>query len=252
MAKLVDIVKWCDQTLQSHQFKDYCPNGLQIEGCTEVETLVSSVTASLSAIEATLDLKADALIVHHGYFWKGEPSPLTGLKGKRIKQLMQADVSLIAYHLPLDAHTTLGNNAALADLLGIHITAALDPQERFPIGNIGTLSQPLSPQDFASLLAQKLGQVPVHIATDKESIQTIGFCTGAAQDFLYKAAQAGCDAYLSGEVSERTFHEAQEYHLDYFAAGHHATERYGIQRLAEAVAKTFNLSYQYIELNNPI
>ncbi len=252
MAKLIDLVQWCDQTLQAHQFKDYCPNGLQIEGKAEVNHIVSSVTASLSAIEAALDLKADALMVHHGYFWKGEPSPLTGLKGKRIKQLMQANMSLIAYHLPLDAHTEFGNNAALADILGITITGALDPSERYPVGNVGMLAQPLSPENFIQLLTDQLGQAPIHIATGKTAIQKIGFCTGAAQDFLYKAAQADCDAYLSGEVSERTFHEAKEYAVDYFAAGHHATERFGIQRLAEQLAKTFNLQYQYIELGNPI
>lgn len=165
---------------------------------------------------------------------------------------MQADISLIAYHLPLDAHTELGNNAALADLLGIRITGALDQGERYPIGNVGILSEPLSPDDFSHLLSTTLGQVPVHIATHKKTIQKIGFCTGAAQDFLYKAAQEGCDAYLSGEISERTYHEAREYGLDYFAAGHHATERYGIQRLAEALVQEFKLKYDYIELNNPI
>ncbi|TXJ07030.1 MAG: Nif3-like dinuclear metal center hexameric protein [Acinetobacter sp.] len=252
MAKLSEIVKWCDDTLQAQQFKDYCPNGLQIEGKAEVGHIVSSVTASLHAIEAALDLNADALMVHHGYFWKGEPSPLTGLKGKRIKQLMQADISLIAYHLPLDAHPQLGNNAVLADMLGVSITGALDLHERYPIGNVGHFKQPLTPAQFAQLLTEKLGQSPIHIATGKNKIEKIGFCTGAAQDFLYKAAALDCDAYLSGEVSERTYHEAQEYGIDYFAAGHHATERYGIQHLGQALAKQFNLSYQYIELPNPI
>ncbi|KAA8735482.1 Nif3-like dinuclear metal center hexameric protein [Acinetobacter qingfengensis] len=252
MAQLQQLIQWCDQTLQSAQFKDYCPNGLQIEGKQEVQYLVSSVTASLQAVEAALDLKADALIVHHGYFWKGEPSPLTGLKGKRIKQLLQADISLIAYHLPLDAHPQLGNNAALAALLGIKITGALDPSESHPIGNVGTLAQPLSSEQFVKLLTDKLGQVPIHIDTHKSVIKKIGFCTGAAQDFLYKAATLTCDAYLSGEISERTFHEAHEYGLDYFAAGHHATERFGIQHLGKALAKQFDLQYDYIELNNPI
>lgn len=252
MANLNEIVTWCDTTLQAQQFKDYCPNGLQIEGKSEVQHLVSCTTASLYAIEAALDLKADALIVHHGYFWKGEPSQLIGLKGKRIKQLMQADVSLIAYHLPLDAHTELGNNKALADLLGIKLTGALDLSERFPIGNIGELAHAISPEEFALLLETKLGQKPLHIASGKTKVQKIGFCTGGAQDFLYKAAALNCDAYLSGEVSERTYHEALEYGVDYYAAGHHATERYGIQRLAEAVATHFSLQHHYIELNNPV
>ena len=252
MAKLTDLLKWCDDTLQTHQFKDYCPNGLQIEGKAEVNILVSSTTASLQAIEQALDLKADALIVHHGYFWKGEPSQLIGLKGKRVKQLMQADVSLIGYHLPLDAHTTLGNNKALADLLGIQITGPLDPSERFPIGNIGELAAPISAQDFAQIIAKQLGQQPLHIAAHQQLIKKIGFCTGGAQDYLYKAAALECDAYISGEVSERTYHEALEYGVDYFAAGHHATERYGIQRLATALAEHFNLQHHYVELNNPV
>lgn len=252
MAKLNDLIQWCDSTLQTHQFKDYCPNGLQIEGKSEVHTLISSTTASLAAIEQALDLKADALIVHHGYFWKGEPSPLTGIKGKRIKQLMQADISLIAYHLPLDAHITLGNNKALADLLEITITGPLDPTERYPIGNIGELETAISPEAFAQHLEQKLGHKPLHIASAKSEIKTIGFCTGGAQDFLYKAAALNCDAYISGEVSERTYHEALEYNIDYFAAGHHATERYGIQRLAAALAQQFELKHHYIELNNPV
>lgn len=252
MADLNEIVAWCDKTLQAQQFKDYCPNGLQIEGKSQVDTIVSSTTASLHAIETALDLKADALIVHHGYFWKGEPSQLTGLKGKRVKQLMQADVSLIAYHLPLDAHTEFGNNKALADLLGIKITGALDLSERFPIGNVGELANAISPEKFAQLLTQKLGQAPLHIASGKAEIQKIGFCTGGAQDFLYKAAALECDAYLSGEVSERTYHEALEYGVDYFAAGHHATERYGIQRLADALAVHFGLTHHYVELNNPV
>lgn len=252
MAKLTDLIKWCDETLQSHQFKDYAPNGLQIEGKPEIEILVSSTTASLQAIECALDLKADALIVHHGYFWKGEPSPLIGLKGKRVKQLMQADISLIGYHLPLDAHTELGNNKALADLLGISITGALDPSERFPIGNIGELEQAISPKEFAKRIEEALGQKPLHISNEKASIKKIGFCTGGAQDYLYKAAALNCDAYISGEVSERTYHEALEYGVDYFAAGHHATERYGIQRLASGLAEQFKLQHHYIELNNPV
>lgn len=252
MANLQDMVAWCDRRLASHQFKDYCPNGLQIEGTPEVSNLVSAVTASLTAIEAAIDLKADALIVHHGYFWKGEPSPLTGLKGKRIRQLIQKNISLIAYHLPLDAHPQLGNNAALADVLNIRIQGPLDATEKWPIGNVGMLDEPLAPEVFAQLLQEKLFQPAIHIATGKALIQTIGFCTGAAQDFLSKAAALNCDAYLSGEVSERTFHEAHEYGIDYFAAGHHATERYGIQRLASELAQQFNLNYQYIELNNPI
>ncbi|MFB2537829.1 MULTISPECIES: Nif3-like dinuclear metal center hexameric protein [unclassified Acinetobacter] len=252
MANLQQIVAWCDDYLEAKAFKDYCPNGLQIQGKEEVEILVSSVTASLDAIEQALDLNADALLVHHGYFWKGEPSPLTGLKGKRVKQLMQNDVSLIAYHLPLDAHTAIGNNAVLAKLLGLNIVGALDPSERYPIGNVATLTEPMTGTEFAQHLHRVLGQQPLHIAGHQGLIKKVGFCSGAAQDYLYKAVELGCDAYFSGEVSERTFHESVEYGIDYFAAGHHATERYGVQRLAELLNKQFNLTTHYVELNNPV
>ena len=252
MTQLSQVIDWCEQTLSAAQFKDYCPNGLQIEGKAEVAHIVSSVTASLEAIETALDLQADALLVHHGYFWKGEPSPLVGLKGRRIKQLMQADVSLIAYHLPLDAHPQLGNNAALADLLGIRITGALDPSERFAIGHIGEFDQALTALQLEQLFLDKLGQMPISVLGHEGLIKRIGFCSGGAQDYLYKASALGCDAYFSGEISERTYHEAREYGLNYFAAGHHATERYGIQRLASALAAKFDLQHDYVELNNPI
>lgn len=252
MTQLSQLVNWCDQSLCAAQFKDYCPNGLQIEGRAEVQHIVSAVSASLEAIEASLDLHADALLVHHGFFWKGEPSPLVGIKGRRIKQLMQADVSLIAYHLPLDAHPQWGNNAALADLLGIRITEALDPSERFAIGHVGEFAQPLSYEAVQQLFTDRLGQAPISVRGHERMIQRIGFCSGAAQDYLYKAAALNCDAYFSGEISERTYHEAREYALDYFAAGHHATERYGVQRLAAAAAAEFALQHDYIELHNPI
>ena len=252
MVTLAQLVKWCDSTLNTAQFNDYCPNGLQVEGRQTVHKIATSVTASLAAIEAAIDLEADVLLVHHGYFWKGESQPLTGIKGTRIKRLMQADISLIAYHLPLDAHPQYGNNAALADLLEIEITGPLDPTETRPIGQVGRLAHPVSVDALADRINMQLGQPPGVYHPVKGLIQTIGFCSGAAQDFMGKAAQAGCDAYISGEVSERTFHEAQEYGLTYFAAGHHATERYGVQRLGQALAAQFGLKYAYIELDNPI
>lgn len=252
MAHLFDLVKWCDDYLQANAFKDYCPNGLQIEGKSEVQVLVSSVTASLDAIEQALDLKADALLVHHGYFWKGEPEPLTGIKGKRIKQLMQNEISLIAYHLPLDAHPTIGNNAVLAELLDIKDLQPLDPTERFPIGNVGRLATPMTGEQFAQRLSTVLGQSPLHISAHDRLIEKIGFCSGAAQGYLYKAVAEQCDAYFSGEVSERTYHEALEYGIDYYAAGHHATERYGVQRLAELLQQQFGLTTHYAELPNPV
>ena len=252
MATLADIIQWCDSTLKSHEFKDYAPNGLQIEGKTEVNKIVCAVTASQTAIDAAIAQGADLLLVHHGYFWKGEAYPITGMRGKRIKSLIQYDISLVGYHLPLDSHPTLGNNAAIADLLELQNIEALDPTERHPIGNIGYLKSAMSPEAFKAFVSDRLGFDAIHLSCDKSTIQKVGFCTGGAQDYITKAALQNCDAYISGEVSERTFYEAAELGVHYYACGHHATEKYGVQRLAKAISEQFNIEYSYFELNNPI
>lgn len=252
MAKLQDIIDWCDQTLKTHEFKDYAPNGLQIEGSSEVNKILCAVTASETAIDAAIAHKAQMLLVHHGYFWKGEPYPITGMRGRRIRKLIQHNISLLAYHLPLDAHPVLGNNAAIADILNLQRIEALDPLEKHPIGNIGYLNPPMTPEQFKLYLADKLQAQVQHLPAEKSCIEKVGFCTGGAQDFIAKAAMQNCDAYISGEVSERTFYEAQEMNVHYYACGHHATERYGVQRLAKAIENTFSIESIYFELNNPI
>ena len=252
MAKLNDIINWCNSTLKSSEFKDYAPNGLQIEGAQEVTKILCAVTASQDAIDAAIAQNADLLLVHHGYFWKGEAYPITGMRGKRIKSLIKNDISLVGYHLPLDSHPTLGNNAAIADILELDSIEPLDPNERHPIGNIGYLKTAISPQGFKTLLTDKLGFNAIHLPAEKDLIQKVGFCTGGAQDFIAQAAKMNCDAYISGEVSERTFYEAKELNVHYYACGHHATERYGVQRLAKAISEQFNIEYSYFELNNPI
>lgn len=252
MVQLNDIIQWCDQTLKAKEFKDYAPNGLQIEGRTEVKKILAAVTASQEAIDAAIAQGADLLLVHHGYFWKGEAYPITGMRGKRIKSLIQNDISLVGYHLPLDSHPTLGNNAAIADLLELENIEALDPSERHPIGNIGYLKAPMSPEAFQAFASERLKFNALHLPADKTSIQKVGFCTGGAQDYIHKAADQDCDAYISGEVSERTYYEAKELNVHYYACGHHATERYGVQRLVKAISEHFNIEYSYFELNNPI
>ena len=223
------------------------PNGLQIEGKPEVKKIVCAVTASEAAIDAAIAAKADALLVHHGYFWKGEAYPITGMRGNRIRKLIQHNISLIAY-----AHTTLGNNAAIADLIGLKNIVALDATEKYPIGNIGDLESAITPEQFKAQLDSVFEFGVIHLACDKPKIQKVGFCTGGAQDYITKAAVANCDAYISGEVSERTFHEAKELGIHYFACGHHATERYGVQRLAQAISEKYSIETEYFELNNPI
>lgn len=252
MANLNDIIQWCNQTLNTAEFKDYAPNGLQIEGKSEVKKILCAVTASQDAIDAAIAQQADLLLVHHGYFWKGEAYPITGMRGKRIKSLIQHDISLLAYHLPLDAHPVLGNNAAIAERLALHNIQALDPNERYPIGNIAELAQPMSATAFKAFLTQHLGFNTIHLPAEKALIHKVGYCTGAAQDFIVQAAAQNCDAFISGEVSERTFYQAKELNVHYYACGHHATEKYGVQRLAQAIADEFDIEFCYFELNNPI
>lgn len=245
------LIDWCDQTLDSQRFKDYCPNGLQVEGRSHVSKIISAVSASQSVIQLAIEAEADAILVHHGYFWKGEDPVLVGMKAARIRQLMQHGISLIAYHLPLDAHPTLGNNAALADLLGFHTTGSLQPEQAQPIGNIGTCSSMTAAQMTAHL-GKQLGRPILHLEGGAEQIQRVGWCTGAAQDLIHAAHAQGCDAYISGEVNERTFYEAQELGIHYFACGHHATERGGIQRLGQAIAERFTISVQFVDTANPV
>jgi dinuclear metal center YbgI/SA1388 family protein len=230
-------------------FQDYCPNGLQVAGRARVRTLVSGVSANLALIEAALEQGADALLVHHGFFWKGEDPCLTGIKKTRLQRLLGADLNLLAYHLPLDAHPRYGNNAQLAQRLGLRMTGM--------IADIDLLCQgetvaPLGAAEFSAQLAQALQRQPLHIPGQAPLLKKIAWCSGAAQDYVEAAARAGMDAYISGEISERTVHCAREYGIHYFAVGHHASERYGVQALAAHVAEQFGLAQVFIDIDNPI
>lgn len=249
-----------DDYLQVTAFHDYCPNGLQVDADQPIQKIVTGVTASQALIDQAIAHKAQAILVHHGYFWKGEPAPLTGMKGKRIRLLMQHGISLLAYHLPLDAHPVVGNNAQLAHALGWQLDEPLYPHEKMPVGNIVNLAEPISLDALMDKLTQALGRVPLHLSGN-DSLQTsdtpatfkrIGICTGGAQDMIEQAALRGCDAYISGEVSERTTHAARELGIDYFACGHHATERGGIMALGDYVASQFGLTVEFIDINNPV
>ncbi len=236
--------------MEPQAFKDYCPNGLQVEGREEVRRLVSGVTASQALIDAAIDVGADAILVHHGFFWRGEDPCLRGMKRRRLASLLANDVSLIAYHLPLDAHPTLGNNAQLAARLGIEVEGGMDDSER-PVGNVGRLPRPLSAREFAAQVGDVLGRPPLLEEVGAGPISRIAWCTGAAQSYIDRAAGLGVDAYLSGEVSEPTIHSAREQGLHYIAAGHHATERYGVQALASALAVALDIDHQFIDIDNP-
>ena len=240
---------YCNELLSAEGFSDYCPNGLQVAGQRPVRRLISGVTASQALLQAAIAADADAILVHHGYFWKGEDPRLVGLKGRRIGALMRAGVALLAYHLPLDAHPELGNNRRLADVLGI-----LDARSASADGLLwhGRLAAPRPAAELAREVAARLGRSPLHIAVVDRAVEHLAWCTGAAQRYLSDARAIGADVFISGEVSEQTWHEAHELGIDYLAAGHHATERYGVQALGSHVARHFGLEHRFIDIDNPI
>ena len=238
--------------LKPEQFNDYCPNGLQLEGRPVVRKIVSGVTASRQLIEAAAAENADLLLVHHGYVWRGEDQRITGLKKVRIEKLLENQMSLIAYHLPLDAHNELGNNVQLAQVLGFEIQGEMGRQNNHPIGLIGRLKPALDFRDFVKLLTDRLHRPPLAIAGSSEKISTVAWCTGAAQSYIELAVEAGVNAYVTGEVSEPTVHIARESGLHFFSAGHHATERYGVQALGDYLADKYSLSHVFIDIDNPV
>lgn len=250
-VELLELVAALDVHLKVDDFKDYCPNGLQVEASRTIKKIVTGVTASQALIDQAIAVKADALLVHHGYFWKGEAETLTGMKGKRVAALMRNNISLIAYHLPLDAHPVLGNNQQLATVMGWQVTGVMDSPS-WPLGLVGELLQPLTAAALAQDLTAKLGQPPLHLAGHQRLIKTLAWCTGSAEGGIYRAAELGVDAFISGEVSEQTLHAAQELGIDYFAAGHHATERYGVKALGEWIAEKWQLDCEFIDLHNPV
>ncbi|MBE8215507.1 MAG: Nif3-like dinuclear metal center hexameric protein [Endozoicomonadaceae bacterium] len=250
-SSITELVKALNELLKIDFFHDYAPNGLQVAGKKMVTRIMTGVTANEALIDAAIAEKADVLLVHHGYFWKGESAVITGIKRNRLAKLLAHNINLLAYHLPLDAHPTLGNNQALADLLEFQVTGALRPKDSQAIGLIGVLNQPMFLSTLQEYIHLKLNQNPLTIQGHDRIVKTIGWCTGAAQDYIDDAVHQGVDAYLSGEISERTVHTAREANIHYIAAGHHATERYGIQRLGEWLEKKFHLEHRFVDISNP-
>lgn len=240
------------QVLRPEQFSDYCPNGLQVQGRSAIAKLVTGVTACQSLIEAAAEAGADALLVHHGYFWRGEDQSITGIKKARIEALLKHDMNLFAYHLPLDVHREFGNNVQLARVLDIEIEGELGKQNNHPIGLTGSLSEEHDFDSLQALISKNLGREPMAIAGNSSSIRTVAWCTGAAQNYIELAVAAGVDAYITGEVSEPTVHIAREAGIHFFSAGHHATERYGVQALGGHLAEKFGLDHQFIDIDNPV
>lgn len=248
---LETLLNHADGILTPNSFKDYCPNGLQVQGCQEVSKLVAGVTANQALIDRAVEMDADAILVHHGFFWNGEDPCITGIKHRRIQALINHNISLIAYHLPLDAHVRFGNNIQLAKRLGIEFTGGMEPDNPLSVGKVGRLLKPLSLSGFGQRVAAELGREPVMIEAGEHLIHTVAWCTGAAQSYIDTAAGLGVDAYLSGEISESTVHSARELGVHYIAAGHHATERYGVQALAAYLADEFGLDYEYVDIESP-
>ena len=247
--KREELVEYLEGLLQPANFRDYCPNGLQVEGRAEIRRLVAGVTASQALLDAAVARGADALLVHHGYFWKGEDGRITGMRKKRLGSLLTNDINLLAYHLPLDAHPELGNNAQLAAKLGWF------PEGRFgeqSIAWFGRLPETELASALGNKLAQLLGRQPQMIGDPERQVHRIGWCSGGAQGYFEQAIALGLDAYVSGEISEQTVHLARESGVVYFAAGHHATERLGAQALAGHLAERFGIQCEFVDIDNPV
>lgn len=247
----LELEQLLNQTLNSDKINDYAPNGLQVEGKDSVQKIITGVTASQALIDYATEQKADALLVHHGYFWKNENPCIRGMKGKRIKALLTHNINLYAYHLPLDVHPELGNNAQLAALLGIENLRPLE-KSAVSIPVWGELVEPTTAEDFALRVEQVLQRKPlICIENGPHFIRKIGICTGGGQGYIDLAAREGCDAFITGEVSEQTIHSAREQGIHFFAAGHHATERYGIKALGEWLAKEYGFEVEFKDMDNP-
>ena len=247
---LTTLVGEADRYLNATGIPDYCPNGLQVEGRPQVRRIVSGVTASQALLDAAVEAQADVVLVHHGYFWKNEDQRVVGIKQRRLKTLLSNDISLLAYHLPLDVHPEVGNNVQLARMLGLIVEGPLEPGNPRSVGLVGSLDTPLAPADFAHRLQTALGREPLMVE-GPGPIRRIAWCTGGAQGYIDQAVTAGVDAYLTGEVSEPTVHIALENGLSFFAAGHHATERYGVQALGDYLARQFAVEHLFIDCPNP-
>ena len=246
---LKQLESYLDLLLNISHFNDYCPNGLQIEGRGEIKKVVSGVTASLEFLQAAIDENADAVLVHHGYFWRGENECLVGMKRRRIALLLANDVSLFAYHLPLDAHPTIGNNFQLANKLGLIESGRFSEQN---IAMYGHTSQELTLRELGLNLEKVLLRKPLIIGDEDKLIKRVAWCTGAAQDYFDDAIRLGVDVFITGEISERTVHAARESGVAFISAGHHATERYGVQELGRNIAKEFGIEHQFIDIDNPV
>lgn len=246
-----DLHRTLNQWLNTSAIDDYCPNGLQVEGRKEVTKIITGVTACQALLDAAVERQANAILVHHGYFWKGEPAVVTGMKQRRLTTLLTNQINLFAYHLPLDVHPQFGNNAELATRLNLSNVEAI--RSVSPVGVVmqGELSDALTADAFKASLQAVVGRTLVASVTSERKIKRVALCTGGGQGFIEAAFNAGADAFVSGEISEQTVHVARECGIQFFAAGHHATERYGVKALGEKLAAEFALDVEFIDIDSP-
>ena len=246
-----ELTRYLDELLDSGRFKDYCPNGLQVEGCAEIKRVVTGVTASQALVDAAIERKADAILVHHGWFWRGEDGRIAGFRKSRLKSLLAHDINLYAYHLPLDGHAEFGNNAQLAQRMAWAVEGRFGEQD---IGWIGRTDRPMARAELSRKLAAELGREPLVIGDNDADrlLSRIAWCSGGAQSLFEQAVDQGVDVYLSGEVSEQNVHLARESGVTYIAAGHHATERYGVRALAAHLAERFSLQCEFVDIDSPV
>jgi len=245
-----ELCAWLDATLNAASFADYCPNGLQVEGKTTVSHIIAGVTASQALINVASERGADAILVHHGWFWKGEDPRVLGTRKKRLASLLANDLNLIAYHLPLDAHPRLGNNAQLARMLGL--TPRADTTGANGLVWLGNMPGATTLGEVATQVERALGRVPQVIGDGGMPANRLAWCTGAAQSMLESAIDAGAQVFITGEISEQTVHLARESAVGFICAGHHATERYGVQALGSAIEKEFGLRVDFVDIDNPV
>lgn len=240
-----------DEELNSAAFNDYCPNGLQVEGGASIGRLISGVTASQALIDRAIELEADAVLVHHGYFWRGEDPCLVGMKGQRVSSLIRANINLFAYHLPLDNHPTLGNNAGLGRVLNLSSWKSLRENDvSYPVFS-GAYADAQSLSEVTQGLSEALGRSVISIGEDDTPIKSVAWCTGGGQGYIDDAADAGVDLFITGEISEQTVHVARERNIAFIAAGHHATERFGARALGDWVARKFDIEHEFVDIYSP-
>jgi len=242
-----ELTTYLDQLLEPHKFHDACPNGLQVSGKNEIKKVVTGVTACQALLDQAVAKNTDVVLVHHGYFWNKEDPRIIGVKRNRLATLIKNNINLVAYHLCLDAHPIYGNNAQLAKRFDIQLEKIVDD-----FLYIGKLKEAIPIDLFADMVKEKLNRAPFIISTQKHPIQKIAWCAGSAEDMIEQAASEGCDAFLTGEVTERTVHLARELGIHFLSAGHHATERYGIQALGKYLAQKFSLKVEFIDIDNPV